>query len=67
MYKEFVKAAIIRAIWTMAEVALGMMTVGMTMAEIDWPHLISVTIVAGIYSILKSIATGLPEVAKIER
>ena len=61
--KEFVTALIIRAIWTMAEVALSMITVGATISEISWGHIASVAVVAGVASILKSIVVGLPEVA----
>lgn len=60
--KEFIKAMIVRAIWTMAEVALGMITVGATLSEIDWKNIISVCAVAGIASAIKSIVVGLPEV-----
>lgn len=59
--KEFVKATIIRAIRTAAQVALSMLTIGMTMSEVDWKTLVSVSIVAMVYSILTSIITGLPE------
>lgn len=60
--KEFFNALIIRAIWTMAEVALSMITVGATISEIQWGHIVSVAVVAGVASVLKSIVVGLPEV-----
>ncbi|MBO7450031.1 MAG: holin, partial [Clostridiales bacterium] len=63
MNKEWLKAALIRAIKTMAQTALSMITVGMAIKDIDWIQLISITLVAGLYSILTSIA-GLPETAK---
>ena len=59
---EWFKAALIRAIKTMAQTALGMITVGMAAEEIPWPYVASVTLVAGIYSLLTSVA-GLPEVS----
>lgn len=59
---EWIKAAFIRAIRTAAQVALGMLTVGMTLKEVDWKTMLSVAIVAAIYSILTSIITDLPEV-----
>ena len=62
---EWFKAAGIRAIKTMAQTALGMMTVGMTMEEIKWPYVGSVALVSGIYSLLTSVA-GLPEVSNHE-
>ena len=55
------KAALIRAIKTAAQVALGMMTVGMAASEIDWINVASVSAVAALYSLITSLA-GLPEV-----
>lgn len=60
--KEFFIAMIIRAVWTMAETALGMITVGAAVSEVEWVHVASVALVAGVYSILKSLAVGLPEI-----
>lgn len=54
-------AALLRAIRTMAQTALGMFTVGAALQEIDWMYVLSVSVVAGIYSLLTSVATGLPE------
>lgn len=62
---EWFKAALVRAIKTMAQTALGMITVGMAASEIQWVYVGSVSLVAGIYSMLTSIA-GLPEVEKTE-
>lgn len=61
--KEWLKAALIRAIRTMAQVALGFITVGMAASEIDWKTVVSVAAVSGVYSVLTSLA-GLPEVDK---
>lgn len=61
--KEWAKAAAIRAIKTVAQTALGMITVGMAAEEIQWAYVGSVSLVAGIYSLLTSIA-GLPEVSE---
>lgn len=58
---EWFKAALIRALRTMAQTALSMLTVGMALSDVDWVKLISISIVAGIISILTSFATGLPE------
>lgn len=55
-------AALIRAIRTVAQTALGMFTVGAALNEINWQYVVSVSLVAGIYSILTSLATDLPEV-----
>ena len=59
--KEWLFAALIRAIRTMAQTALSMVAVGMAISDVDWLKLLSVSVVAGFVSILTSIATGLPE------
>lgn len=59
--KAWLIAAITRALRTMAQVALGMITVGAAMNATDWRYVGSVSLVSGIYSILTSVATGLPE------
>lgn len=59
---EWVYAAIVRAIRTMAQVALSMFSVGAAINEVDWLKILSVSVVAGVYSILTSIVTTLPEV-----
>lgn len=58
---EWLKAALIRAIRTAAQVALGMITVGMTVKEVDWLNILSVSLVAALYSLLTSVVTDLPE------
>ncbi len=60
--KEFLQAAFVRALYTFAEVFLGFFAVGMSVSEVEWGHALSVSIVATIISILKSIIVGLPEV-----
>ena len=62
MTLEWFEAAAIRAIRTVSQTALGMFTVGMAMDEVRWKYVISVSLVAGIYSLLTSFATNLPEV-----
>ena len=58
---EWFKAAFIRALRTMAQTALSMLTVGMAISDVDWIKLLSISVVAGVISILTSFATGLPE------
>ncbi len=60
--KEFLQATFIRALYTFAEVLLGFLAVGASVSEVNWGHALSVSIVATIISILKSILVGLPEV-----
>lgn len=57
------KAAGVRAVKTFAQTAAGLVTVGMTVNEIDWTYVVSVAVVASIYSLLTSVA-GLPEVSE---
>lgn len=55
------KAAGIRAIKTMAQTAVSMLTVGQAFGEVSWANVLSVSFTAAIISILTSVA-GLPEV-----
>ena len=59
-FKTWLKAAGIRALKTVAQTALSLISVGTVLSEIDWLMVISASAVAGIYSLLTSIA-GLPE------
>lgn len=62
MNKTWFKAAAMRAIKTVAQTAVGMLTGNMVgVMEVDWLAVASVSAMAGIVSILTSIA-GLPEV-----
>jgi len=65
MKKEWLKAAGIRAIKTMAQTAVSLITVGNMVTEMDWMSIISISITAGIVSVLTSIA-GLPELESEE-
>lgn len=58
---EWFKAASVRAIKTMAQAALGIMGTGIFIHDIDWMMVVSASIVAGIASILTSVA-GIKEV-----
>ena len=64
MTKEFWRAAIIRAIRTICQTAIA--TIGTTalLQDVDWLLVLSSSALAGLLSILNSIATGLPEVDK---
>ena len=54
------KKAGIRALKTFAQTALSLITVGSMVSEINWIMVVSTATVAGVYSLLTSIA-GLPE------
>ena len=62
MNRKFWKSAGIRALRTMCQTAISMIPVGMSIVEVGWVEIISVSLTAGLLSILTSIATGLPEV-----
>ena len=59
--KKWLHAALIRAIKTVAQTAVSMLTVGQMFTEVDWVGVVSIAVTAGIISILTSLA-GLPEV-----
>lgn len=59
--KEWFRAAGIRAIKTCAQTAVATIGTAAVMASVDWKMVVSASILAGILSILTSLA-GLPEV-----
>ena len=61
MSKKWLKAAGIRAVKTMAQTAVSMLTVGQAVLDVNWLNVLSVSAVAGVISMLTSVA-GLPEV-----
>lgn len=60
-WKQWAKAAGIRAVKTMAQTAVATIGVAATMQDISWAVVGSTALVAGILSVLTSVA-GLPEV-----
>lgn len=64
--KQWAKAAGIRAAKTMAQTAVSMLTVGQAVMEVNWINVVSVSVVAGVISVLTSVA-GLPEVAPVQQ
>lgn len=65
MNKKWLKAAAIRAIKTVAQTAAAIMSTSAMLSEINWVSVLSASLLAGILSILTSIA-GLPEVESEE-
>lgn len=59
-WKTWAKAAGIRAIKTVAQSAIAMIGTAAVMAEVDWKMVVSAAVLAGVISMLTSIA-GLPE------
>jgi hypothetical protein len=66
-WKEWLKAALIRALRTFAQTFVGFIAVGAALEEIQWLRALSVSGAAAVLSILTSLATGLPEVDKPEQ
>ena len=62
MTKEFWKAALIRAVRTIAQTAVATIGTTMVMQDVDWIMVGSASLLAGVLSVLTSIVTGLPEV-----
>lgn len=60
-FKRWIKAAGIRAIKTVAQTAIATIGTCALISEVDWRVVASASVLAGILSILTSIA-GLPEV-----
>jgi hypothetical protein len=61
VFRKWIKAAGIRAIKTVAQTAVASIGVSAVMSEVNWIAVASSAILAGILSILTSVA-GLPEV-----
>ena len=58
----FVKAALVRALRTVAQTAAATIGTSAVLSAVDWRQVLSASVLAGIRSILTSVATGLPEV-----
>lgn len=58
--KNWIKAAGVRAVKTVAQAAIGMIGASVVLSEVDWAVVASASILAGVVSLLTSVA-GLPE------
>lgn len=61
--KEWVKAAGIRAVKTIAQAAIAGIGAAAAMGQVDWVYVLSASALAGVLSVLTSVA-GLPEVTE---
>ena len=61
-WKSWIKAACVRAIKTVAQTAVATIGTSALLAQVDWRMVISASILAGVLSMLTSVA-GLPEVS----
>lgn len=59
-FKNWIKAAGIRAIKTVAQTAVAMIGTAVVIGEVNWAAVVSASVLAGILSLLTSVA-GLPE------
>lgn len=60
--KEFWRAALIRAIRTIAQTAIATIGTAAFITDVNWLGVVSASALAGILSVLTSVASGLPEV-----
>lgn len=58
----FIKAALIRALRTLAQTAVATIGTSALLEEVNWIAVASASVLAAALSVLTSIATGLPEV-----
>ncbi|MBD5084961.1 MAG: hypothetical protein HDT33_07850 [Clostridiales bacterium] len=59
--KKWMRAAAIRAVKTMAQTAIATIGASAVLSAVDWPVVVSASVLAGVLSMLTSVA-GLPEV-----
>ena len=60
--KEWLKCAGIRAIRTVAQTAIATIGTAAVLGDVNWVMVASAAALAGVLSLLTSVATGLPEV-----
>lgn len=59
---KFIKASLVRAIRTICQTAVATIGTAFVISDVNWWVVVSASILAGILSVLTSVATGLPEV-----
>ena len=64
-FKRWIAAAGVRALKTVAQTAVATISTSAIMSEVNWPIVASASLLAGILSLLTSIA-GLPELEMYE-
>lgn len=61
MTEKFIKAMLIRAVRTFCQTAIATIGTAFVLSDVNWWVVLSASALAGILSILMSVATGLPE------
>lgn len=64
-FKEWIAAAGVRALKTVAQTAVATIGTSAVISEVNWTMVLSASILAGVLSLLTSVA-GLPELEKKE-
>lgn len=59
--KKWIKAALVRAVKTIAQTAVATIGAAAVLSDVNWTVVVSASLLAGLLSILTSVA-GLPEV-----
>ena len=62
----FVKASLLRCCRTIAQAAISIIGTSVVLSDVNWTMVVSASLLAGILSILTSVAAGLPEVEYAE-
>ena len=63
MSKQWWKAAGLRAVKTVAQTAVALISTNLLIEEVNWAMVVSASVLAGLLSLLTSVA-GLPEVTE---
>ena len=63
---NFIKYALIRCVRTICQTAIATIGSAVVFTDVNWPMVVSASCLAGILSLLTSVATGLPEVEYAE-
>lgn len=62
--KDFVRAALIRSVRTIAQTAIAVIGTSAVLEDVNWWAVLSASVLAGILSVLTSVVTDLPEAPK---
>lgn len=65
-FKQWLKAAGIRAVKTMAQTAIATIGSAVVLSEVNFGVVLSASVLAGGLSMLTSVATGLPELDELK-